>query len=144
MSLAWKVHWGHPVIWKSVCPSVYLFVPLTSKVQYLKFGWWYSSQTWTVCSSKGCSHFIGITYSWASFFHKHLFSFSFPSGQNIWYSREYQKSSHISSRSWGFLAMKTLEKSSKWYHILLAQSHAGELISNSWKLYVRGICLIVK
>ena len=27
----------------------------------LKFGWWYSNQTWTVGSSKGCSDFTEIT-----------------------------------------------------------------------------------
>ena len=55
-----------------VCPSVRLSVrlsvhnsvPLTNKVQYLKFGWSYSNQTWTVSSSKGCSHFTDITCPW--------------------------------------------------------------------------------
>ena len=41
----------------SVCPFVRLSVrnsvPLPNKVQYLKFGWWYSHQTWTVSSSMG-------------------------------------------------------------------------------------------
>ena len=82
----------------SVCPSVRNSVPLTIKVQYLKFGWWYNYQTWTVCSSKGCSHFTDITRPWgvgqgqnvglrdfchnwtllppgASMFHKHMSSF---------------------------------------------------------------------
>ena len=60
MPPAWKVRRGHLVIGSSicpvrpfVCPSVCLSVnsvPLTNKVQYLKFGWWYSNQTWTVSS----------------------------------------------------------------------------------------------
>ena len=29
-------------------------------VQYLKFEWWYSHQTWTVSLSKGCSHITMI------------------------------------------------------------------------------------
>ena len=33
------------------CLSVRNSVPLSNKVQYLKFGWWYSNQTWTVSSS---------------------------------------------------------------------------------------------
>ena len=49
----------------SVCPSVRLFVCnsilLTNKVQYLKFEWWYSNQTWTVGSYMGSSHFTDIT-----------------------------------------------------------------------------------
>ena len=84
----------------SVCPSVRNSVPLTIKVQYLKFGWWYNYQTWTVSSSKGCSHFTDITRPWgvgqgqnvgltdfchnwtllppgASVFHKHMSSFFF-------------------------------------------------------------------
>ena len=56
----------------SVCPSIRLsvrlsvrnFVPLMYKVQYLKFGWSYSNQTWTVSSSKGCSHLTDITHPW--------------------------------------------------------------------------------
>ena len=39
-------------------------VPLMYKVQYLKFGWSYSIQTWTVSSSKGCSHLTDITRPW--------------------------------------------------------------------------------
>ena len=113
MPLAWKVRQGHLVIGSSVrlsvclsvCPFVCLFVrlsvrnsiPLTIKVQYLKFGWWYNYQTWTVSSSKGCSHFTDITrprgvgrgknvglrdfcHNWtllppgASVFHKHMSS----------------------------------------------------------------------
>ena len=62
---AWKVRWGHLEIGSSVCLSICLSfrnsVPLTNKVQYLKFGWWYSKQTWTVSSSIGCSHFTDIT-----------------------------------------------------------------------------------
>ena len=38
----------------SVCPLV----------QYLKFGWWYSYQTWTVSSSMGSSHFCDIPCPW--------------------------------------------------------------------------------
>ena len=53
-----------PFVCLSVCPSVRNSVPLTIKVQYLKFGWWYSYQTWTVSSSKGCSHFTDITRPW--------------------------------------------------------------------------------
>ena len=55
----------HLVILSFVCPSVRLIVrksvPLTSKVQYLKFGWSYSAQTWTLRSFKGCLHFPCIT-----------------------------------------------------------------------------------
>ena len=62
---AWKVRGGHLVIGSSVRlfvrPSVRNSVPLTNKVQYLKFGWWYSNQTWTVSSSMGSSHFIDTT-----------------------------------------------------------------------------------
>ena len=69
---AWKVRRGHLVIRSSVrpsvCPSICLSVrnsvPLTNKVQYLKFGWWYSNQTWTVASSMGSSHFTDITCPW--------------------------------------------------------------------------------
>ena len=45
-----------PSVCLSVCLSVRNSVPLTNKVQYLKFGWSYSNQTWTVSKSKGCSH----------------------------------------------------------------------------------------
>ena len=52
----------------SVCPFVCLSVrnsvPLTNKVQYLKFGLWYSNQTWTVSSSMGSSHFTDLTCPW--------------------------------------------------------------------------------
>ena len=48
----------------SVRPSVRNSVPLTNKVQYLKFGWSYSNQTWTLSSSIGSSHFTDITCSW--------------------------------------------------------------------------------
>ena len=34
-----------PFVCLSVCLSVRNSVPLTNKVQYLKFGWWYSNQT---------------------------------------------------------------------------------------------------
>ena len=44
----------------SVRLSVRNSIPLTNKVQYLKFGWPYSNQTWTVSSSKGCPHFPDI------------------------------------------------------------------------------------
>ena len=40
-----------------VCPFVCNSVPLTNKVQYLKFGWWYNNQTGTVSSSMGSSYF---------------------------------------------------------------------------------------
>ena len=47
-------------------PSVRNSVPVTntSKLQYLKFGWWYSNQTWTVSSSMGSSHYIDIKCPW--------------------------------------------------------------------------------
>ena len=48
----------------SVCPSVRNSVPLINKVQYLKCGWSYSNQTWTVSSSKGFSHFTDIPCPW--------------------------------------------------------------------------------
>ena len=68
MPPAWKVRRGHLVIGSSVCLSVCLSVrnsvPLTNKVQYLKFGWSYSNQTWTVSSSMGSSHFTDITCPW--------------------------------------------------------------------------------
>ena len=49
------------IVCPSVCPSVRNSVPLINKVQYLKFGWSYSNQTWNVSSSKDCSHFTDIT-----------------------------------------------------------------------------------
>ena len=77
-----KYHWNFmartTIVWNIiqiqgtcnfVCPrlersagsiSVRDSVPLTHKVQYLKFGRWYSYQTWTVSSSMDCSHFIDI------------------------------------------------------------------------------------
>ena len=62
---AWKVRQGHLVIGSSVgpsiCPSVLNSVPLTNKVRYFKFGWWYSNHTWNVSSSIGCTHFNNIT-----------------------------------------------------------------------------------
>ena len=69
MPPAWKVRRGHLVFGSSVRPSVCPFVclsvrnsvPLTFKVQYIKYGWSYSNQTWTVSSSKGCSHLTDIT-----------------------------------------------------------------------------------
>ena len=87
-----------PFVCPSVCPSVRNSVPLLNKVQYLKFGWWYSNQTWTVSSSIGSSHFTDIpSWEWggqgqneglrdfchiwtllmpgASVFHKHMSSF---------------------------------------------------------------------
>ena len=62
---------GASSVW-IVCPSVRPFVrpsvrnsvPLINKVQYLKFGWSYSNQTWNVSSSKDCSHFTDITCPW--------------------------------------------------------------------------------
>ena len=83
----------------SVRPSVRNSVPHINKVQYLKFGWSFSNQSWTVSSSKGCSHFTDITCPWgvgrgqnvglrnfchsltllppgASVFHKHMSSLS--------------------------------------------------------------------
>ena len=40
---------------------VYLAIPFTYKMPNLKFGRWYSYQTWIVSSSKGCSHPTDIT-----------------------------------------------------------------------------------
>ena len=84
------------IVRPSVRLSVRNSVPLTFKVQYLKFRWSCSNQTWTVSSSKGCSPFTDITYAWgwggvniwdlenlpyltllppgASVFHKHMSS----------------------------------------------------------------------
>ena len=103
MPPAWRVCGGHLVIRSSVCLSVCLSVrnsiALTNKVQYLKFGWWYSNQTLIVSSSMGSSHFTDITCPWgwggvkmlglrdfchiltllppgASVFHKHMSSFT--------------------------------------------------------------------
>ena len=69
MPPAWKDRRGHLVIGSSVRLSVRLLsvrnsVPLTNKVQYLKFWWWYSNRTWTVSSSMGFSHFTDITCPW--------------------------------------------------------------------------------
>ena len=76
MPPAWKVRRGHlvfgssvrPSVCPSVCPSVRLSVrnsvPLTFKVQYFKFGWSYSNQTWTESPSMDCSHFNDITCPW--------------------------------------------------------------------------------
>ena len=66
MPPAWKVRWGHLVIGSSVCLSVPNSLPLTNKVQYFKFGWWCSNQTWTVVSSMDSSHFTDITFPWGS------------------------------------------------------------------------------
>ena len=66
MPPAWKVRRGHLVIGSSVRPSVRNSVPLTSKVQYFQFGWWYSNQTWTVSSSIHSSQFTDITCPLAS------------------------------------------------------------------------------
>ena len=59
----------HLVVGSSVClfvrPSVYLkFRPAYNKVQYLRFGWWNSNQTWTVSSSIACSHCTYIPCPW--------------------------------------------------------------------------------
>ena len=48
----------------SVRPSVHNSVPLINNVQFLKFGLSCSNQTWTVSSSKDCSHFTDITCPW--------------------------------------------------------------------------------
>ena len=55
---------GDLVFGLSVCPVVRNSVPLTHKMQYLKFYWSYSNQTWTESSSKSCSHFTDITCPW--------------------------------------------------------------------------------
>ena len=60
-SSVWIVHLS---VCLSVCPSVRNSVPLTNKVQYLKFWWSYSNQTWTVSSSMGSSHFTDIPCPW--------------------------------------------------------------------------------
>ena len=103
MPPVWKVHLSvHPSIRPSVCPSirpsVCNSVPLTNKVQHLKFGWWYSNQTWTVGSSMGFltlhwhhmplevgqgqnvglrdfCHILTLLPPGASVFHKHMSSF---------------------------------------------------------------------
>ena len=54
----------HPSVCLSVHLSVRNSVRLTNKLQYLKFGWSYSNQTWTVSSSIGSSHFTDIPYPW--------------------------------------------------------------------------------
>ena len=72
MPLAWKVCRGHLVFGSSVHPSVSPSICLSfrnsdlliKKKHYLKCGWSYSNQTWTVSSSKGCSHFTDITCPW--------------------------------------------------------------------------------
>ena len=68
MPRAWKIRRGHLVIGSSVRLFVRLSVrnsvPLSNKVQYFKFGWGYIHQTWTVSSSKGCSHSSDITCPW--------------------------------------------------------------------------------
>ena len=66
MPPAWKVRRGHLVFESSVFLSVHLSVRnfVLYKVQYLKFGWSYSNQTWTVSSWKGCLHFTGIPCPW--------------------------------------------------------------------------------
>ena len=48
------------IVCTSVRPS---FLP-AFKEQYLKFGWWYSYQKWTVSSSLDCSHFPDIACPW--------------------------------------------------------------------------------
>ena len=70
MPPAWKIRRAssNRIVCPFVCPSVRLSVrnsvPLTNKVQYLKFGWWYSNQTWTVSPSMDSSHFTDITCPW--------------------------------------------------------------------------------
>ena len=68
MPRAWKVRRGHLVIGSSVCPfvrpTVRYSVPLTIKMQYPKFGWWCSNQTWAGSSSMGPSHFTDIPCPW--------------------------------------------------------------------------------
>ena len=51
-------------IYRIVCLSLCNSVLLTNKVQYLRFRWWYSNQTWTVSSSMYCSHFTDISCPW--------------------------------------------------------------------------------
>ena len=64
MPPAWKVCLGRLVFGSPVRLFVRNSVPLINKVQYLKFHWSYSDRTWTVSSSKGCSHFTDITCPW--------------------------------------------------------------------------------
>ena len=52
------------VIGWPIRPFVRNSVPPINKVQYLKFGWSYSNQTWTVSSSIGSSHFTDNTCAW--------------------------------------------------------------------------------
>ena len=55
MPPVWKVRRRRLVIGSSIRLSIHPFVrnsvPLTNKVQYLKFGSWYSNQTWSISSS---------------------------------------------------------------------------------------------
>ena len=80
----------------SVCPFICNSVRLTNKVQYLKLGWSYSNQTWTVSSSMGfhwhpmplggwarskCRtwrfcHILTLLLAGSSVFHKHMSSLS--------------------------------------------------------------------
>ena len=63
ISPAWKVPAGG-IMYRIVCTSVRpSFLP-AFKEQYLKFGWWYSYQKWTVSSSLDCSHFPDIACPW--------------------------------------------------------------------------------
>ena len=47
-----------------VCLSIHNSAPLANKVQFSKFGWSCSNQTWTVSSSKGCSHLTDVSCPW--------------------------------------------------------------------------------
>ena len=66
----------------SVC--LFLIPSHLQKVQYLKFGWWYSNQTWTVCLSRvpHTSQTSHAHLTWlllgAFVFHKHMLSLLCP------------------------------------------------------------------
>ena len=90
MPRAWKVRQGHLVngssVRLSICPFVRNSVPLTNKVQYFKFGWWYSYQTSTVSSSMDCSHFTDITcpWGWQCFWKVPVLSVLLIKISNVW------------------------------------------------------------
>ena len=52
---------SNQIVRLSVCQSVCLFPLCLYKVQYLRCGWWYSYQTWTISSSMDYSHLTDIT-----------------------------------------------------------------------------------
>ena len=65
---AWKVRRGRLGIGSSVRPSVgpsVIMSRLQTRCKLFKVWWSYSNQTWTVSSSKCCSHFTDITCPWS-------------------------------------------------------------------------------